>query len=295
MHSGHLLAATALFALAASYAQPAHAQQIDSARAPAARGARFVGQINNLTTTRPVTTADVRLMWVDSAHTEKDVSGKESSEFFIDTTRSRVGITNDSGTFAINNVLAGRYVMNVRRIGFEPVQALLTMGTSMMEMELAMTQNTPMLPEVKITESAVNRVTRRLDRVGYTSRYRMGTSGHFVDRAEILRRHPHTVTDILIGYGIGENATFYLDRMPTDWEELMSYPADLMIGVEIYRHRGAVPNEFNQTLGEVSSRPRKSFSEPGLAASAPVSRLALGPGGSGGIDAPTVFIWTYIP
>jgi hypothetical protein len=271
----HHFAASVCVLLAASIAQPANAQQSDSARAPAVRGARFTGQINNLTTTRPVTTADVRLMWVDSAHTEKDASGKESSELFIDSTRSRVGITNDSGAFAINNVLAGHYVINVRRIGFEPVEALLTMGTSMIEMELAMTQLLPMLPEVKITASTVNRVSERLDRVGFVTRSRMGASGQlFFDRARILKSRPTYITDLLERYGIDQNAIFTLDRMETDWDNLRSYPVDLVIGIEIYRRRGSVPTEFDQTRG---------------------GSLAFGPGGSGGVSQATVIIWTYIP
>ena len=274
MNSRFLLAASACCLLAAASVQSAKAQQTDSAKVPVARGARFVGQINSITTTRPVTTADVRLMWVDSAHTEKDASGKESSEFFTDTTKSRVGISNDSGAFAISNVPAGHYLINVRRIGFEPIQALLTMGASMIEMELAMTQVLPMLPEVKITESAVNRVTAQLNRVGYLIRSRMGTSAHFIDRAEILRRRPLHITDILSGYGVSRNSLFTLDRMETDWDNLSTYPAELVIGVEIYRQRGSLPAEFDQTRG---------------------GSLAFGSGGSGGIAQTTVLIWTYIP
>ena len=274
MNSRFLLAASAFCLLATTFVQSAEAQQRDSAKVPVTRGARFVGQINSITTTRPVTTADVRLMWVDSAHTEKDASGKESSEFFIDTTRSRVGISNDSGAFAISNVPAGHYLINVRRIGFEPIQALLTMGASMIEMELAMTQVLPMLPEVRITDSAVNVVTERLNRVGFVSRSRMGTSGRFIDRAEILRRRPIQITDILSGYGVSRNSIFSLDRMETDWDNLSTYPAELVIGVEIYRRRGSLPTEFDHTRGGV---------------------LALGLGGSGGIAPTTVLIWTYIP
>lgn len=274
MRSRVPLAVSAFCLLAASSAQPVRAQQTDSARVLVARGARFVGQINSITTTRPVTSADVRLMWVDSTHTEKDASGTASSEFFVDSTKSRVGITNDSGSFAINNVPAGHYVVNVRRIGFEPVAALLTMGTSVIEMELAMTQVLPMLPEVRITASAVNRVTERLDRVGFVSRSRMGTSARFIDRAEILRHKPTYITEILQGYGINRNAIFTLDRMETDWDNLNHYPADLVIGVEIYRRRGSLPTEFDHTRS---------------------GSLALGPGGSGGIAPATVLIWTYIP
>ena len=274
MNSRFLLAASAFCLLATTFVQSAEAQQTDSAKVPVARGARFVGQINSITTTRPVTSADVRLMWVDSAHTEKDASGKESSEFFIDTTRSRVGISNDSGAFAISNVPAGHYLINVRRIGFEPIQALLTMGASMIEMELAMTQVLPMLPEVRITDSAVNVVTERLNRVGFVSRSRMGTSGHFIDRAEILRRKPTYITDILHQYGIDQTAIFELDRMETDWDNLQNYPVDLVIGIEIYRRRGSLPTEFDATRG---------------------GALALGLGGTGGVDAATVLIWTYIP
>jgi hypothetical protein len=36
-----------------------------------------------------------------------------------------------------------------------------------------------------------------------------------------------------------------MDRMPVDYELLRDYPADLVIGIEIYRHNR--PTEFNGT------------------------------------------------
>lgn len=247
----------------------AGAQARDSTRTPAV-GARFTGQINSFKTSKPVTTADIRLIWVDSVHTDSTKTGAEATEFFLDSARSKVGITNDSGTFAINNVAPGSYLLHVRRIGFDPVQALIKMGTSTIEMKLAMEQAIAILPEVKITTEARDRVAERLERVGFSMRAKTG-SATIINREEILRRNPVFVTDLLEKYGVRKNAEFTMDRMETDWDNLSTYPADLVVGVEIYRRRASLPSQFDRT--------RRS----GLTMS------------YNGIEPYVVMIWTYIP
>lgn len=256
-------------------ATPAGGQRPDSAAPPPVQGARFVGFIASISTTRPVTTADVRAIWIDSVHTERDNAGKESNEFFVDSTKSRVGITDDSGHFAINVLPPGHYLVNVRRIGFEPMQVMLTMGTSMIEMELAMTQVIPMLPEVRITASSTDRMMARLERTGFRSHRNSGSSGMFIERGDIANRHPQYITDMLATYGIHQEAFVYIDRMPADWETLRSYPVELVIGIEIYRRPGQVPIEVAHTL--------------------PPSQLAFGDNGGHGLARPTVIVWTFIP
>jgi hypothetical protein len=273
MNANTLLATGLLLALATPLAPAARAQQ-SGPSAQRAGGARFIGTVNSTSTTRPVSIADIRLLYVDSVHTAKNSLGISSVDVFVDSAKSRVGITNDSGTFAIRNIIPGRYLINVRRIGFAPFEGAVTIDTAMVEMELALNQLTTELPPVRVTGVGTNRVMVRLDRVGFISRSHMGTSGRFIDRGEILKRKPTYVTDLLQAYGIGSDASFTMDRFGTDWETLRDYPVELVIGIEIYRHRGSLPTEFDATRG---------------------GSLSMGRDGTGGASAPTVLIWTYIP
>ena len=235
-------------------------------------------------TTRPVTQADVRIMYIDSVHNQKSVSANLAGEFFIDSAKSHVGITNDSGAFTINNVRPGHYLINVRRLGFAPFEGLLTLDTVRVEMELAMTQVIPILSEVRITENAVNRVEERLDRVGFTIRRHTEGGGTFIDRAEMLRRKPTYIGDVLAAYGIhSNNASFLLDRMPVDTSTLRNYPMELVIGIEIYRHASELPIEYSRTS-----------SGGGTGAYGNTGSLAFSRQNTG-IAPATVLIWTYIP
>lgn len=264
-------------------AHPAVAQGADSSKG-SVRGVRFSGTIASMETTRPVTQADVRIMYIDSVHNEKSASANLAGEFFIDSTKSHVGITNDSGAFTISNVRAGHYLINVRRLGFAPFEGLLTLDTARVEMELAMTQVIPILSEVRITEKAIDRVEERLQRVGFTDHRHFEAGGIFIDRTEILRRKPTYVSDVLAVYGIRmNNASFTLDRIPVDTATLSNYPMELVIGIEIYRHRSEVPIEYSRTssgggVGAYGNAGVRAFSRSNT-----------------GIAPATVLIWTYLP
>jgi len=80
------------------------------------------------------------------------------------------------------------------------------------------------------------------------------------------------VADILSTYGIHEQAEFIMDRMPVDYDLLRDYPADLVIGVEIYRHNR--PTEFNGTRRGAT---------------------IMSSGGMSNLMMPQVLIWTFIP
>ena len=94
-----------LGALSALPAHMAAAQQTDSP-ATAKRSVRFFGTIASMSTTLPVSVADVRIVYIDSAHVNKD-DPKELGEVFVDSTKSRVGMTDASGAFTIRNVVPG--------------------------------------------------------------------------------------------------------------------------------------------------------------------------------------------
>jgi hypothetical protein len=99
----------------------------------------------------------------------------------------------------------------------------------------------------------------------------MGLAATFVQRPEILRAKRETVGELLSIYGIYD-ASIMLDRMPFDYGSVRDYPAELVIGIEIYRH--SRPTEFNGTRSGATS---------------------LSPGGLAASMRPLVVIWTYIP
>ena len=240
--------------------------QVDSA---ARTRAIFTGRLTNSLDSSGVRSADIRLVFVDSARASS--GNKDSVEIFVDTARSRVGISDSVGKFAIRRLDAGHYLMHIRRMGFEPIDGYLTVDTGTVEANFSMQVTSRLLSKVTVTETAVDVVKQRLDRNGFLSREHSGNSGTFIDRTEILRRQPQTVADILSAYGIHDGA-FLLDRMPVDIDLLRNYPADLVIGVEIYRH--GRPTEYNMTR-----RAPSMFS----------------PGGAAAARQVMVLIWTYIP
>jgi len=229
----------------------------------------FTGRITSSIDSTPVRSAEIRLVFVDSGRT---IGGnKDSVEIFADTARSRVGVTDSTGRFAIRRLAEGHYLMHIRRIGFEPIDGFLTVDTGTVQAGFSMQVTSRILSKVTVTEKAVDVVKQQLDRDGFISRSHSGASGTFIDRQEILHRQPQTVADILSAYGI-HDGEFQLDRMPVDYDLLRDYPADLVIGVEIYRH--GRPTEFNMT------RRGPTIMRSGGAAA---SRQVM------------VLIWTYIP
>jgi hypothetical protein len=236
---------------------------------PIPRGG-FLGRIVNATDNSPVRSADIRLYRVDSTKTVRARRGDDSLEIFVDTLRSRVGSSDSTGAFALRRLEEGHYLLQIRRIGFAPVDGVLMVDSGVVQSNLSM-QQVSVLAKVMVTEVSVDRVKQKLDRNGFLDRYHSGQSGTFIQRADILRRQAFTVADILSAYGI-HDGDFVLDRMPADYDMLRDYPADLVIGIEIYRH--GRPTEFNMTR-----------SAPGI----------LSPGGQSALMLPLVVIWTFIP
>ena len=258
----------ALVALAHTATDALTAQQPDSL--PAAR-ASFMGRVVSSVDSSGVRAADMRLIFVDSSKVTRGRRGEESLELFTDSSRSRIGITDSLGSFAIRRLEPGQYMLQIRRIGYQPIEGVLNIDTTEVLSDFIMLQTSKTLATITVTERAGDRVKERLDRVGFLDRKRFRSSGIFVDRAEILKRKPHTVRDILARYGIYDGH-FLVDRMPSDFETIRDYPAELVIGIEI--HRRVRPTEFNMTRAAPSIMTR-----------------------AGNMDAmkPLVVIWTYIP
>ncbi len=224
------------------------AAQAGSAQTPADSTPRaaFKGVVASIRTTQPVPMADVRLMWVDSVHTDK-VHPEQPGDIFVDSARSRIAITDSSGTFTVRNLEPGHYLINVRRIGFSPFEGMLTMDTHPVEMELALEQVMTILPPVRITAGSVNKVTQRLDRVGFVSRSNMGFGARFMDRQHIMDSKAQYLTQVLERFGLSRSDTFMIDNIMTDWDELRDYPLDLVVGIEVYPRKEMLPVEFSIT------------------------------------------------
>src|SRR5262245_2056886 len=168
---------TAAFAFAGlTIAGSAHAQVRDSVVAgPAPAG--FVGKIRNALDSSAVRSADIRLMFVDSARKIAGKGGLDSVEIFVDTARSRVGVTDSVGNFSIRQLRAGRYLMEVRRIGFAPLSGVVVVDSTVLSTVLTMDVVSRLLSTVRVTAVSTDRVKERLDRVGFLNRYRSGGSG----------------------------------------------------------------------------------------------------------------------
>ena len=161
--------------------------------------------------------------------------------------------------------------MNVRRIGFAPVEAIVTVDTNTVLYDFAMNPVLPLLAKVEIKAIGTDRVGRRLDRVGFTSRAMFGI-GQFIKPAEIAKRQAQTLRQLLDVYGLRESAEYVFDRMPLDYSDIQDYPAELIVGIEVYRH--GRPIEYNMT--------RRG---PNI----------LDAGGQANIMRTLVVIWTYNP
>jgi hypothetical protein len=258
----------------ATVASPCRAQRSDASRSTAPPPGAFVGVIKNSIDSTRVRSADVRLFFIDSGHVVQDPTAGSSIETFIDTTRSRLGFSDSTGAFAIWRLAAGKYLLNVRRIGFNPVEGIVTVDTGTVLFDFTMTPVSQMLSKVEITEAATNSASRRLETSGFNRRSH-AEMGQYIRQPEMMKRQPQTLRDILEAYGLRESADYMLDRMPLEYEDIQDYPAEFIAGIEIYRHNR--PVAVNMTRG---GAPRRGQAAP--------SAQAL-------FMRPLVMIWTAIP
>jgi hypothetical protein len=81
---------------------------------------------------------------------------------------------------------AGRYLLHVRRIGYEPLQGAVLVDTGTVRATLALQVISRVLAKVVVTETSVDKVKQRLDRNGFIDRSHLGISGTFIQRADVL-------------------------------------------------------------------------------------------------------------
>ena len=239
-------------------------QQPDTTRPSTAA---FVGRMISSLDSTPVRQADVRLIFIDSVRQIRSRAGSDSLELFTDSARTRVTVSDSTGAFAIRRLPAGRYLLHVRRIGYQAMQGAVVVDAGTVSATIALEVVSRLLAKMVVTETSVDRVKQRLDQNGFLMRSRLGVAATFVERKDILRWQRRTIGELLSMYGI-HDGNVMLDRLPFEFEFVRDYPADLVIGMEIYRH--SRPTEFNGTRR---------------------GPTAL----SGAAEQPLVVIWTYIP
>jgi hypothetical protein len=182
-------------------------------------------------------------------------------------------ITDDEGRFRLPGVSGGSYMLWARRIGYqERSDSLRVPPRAMVDVTVVLSTDPIELEEiVVVVRSPV------LDGHGFYSRQEQGYGGFFIDRAEIERRRPESVTDIFqnvpgvrVVYGgiygskvfINQRVTFEDDGMP-GCEPLLWLDGirstmtiyDLMRaeeieGVEVYSGASA-PGKFNNICGTI--------------------------------------------
>src|SRR5205823_3191094 len=110
--------------------------------------------------------------------------------------------TDAAGAFAIRNLAPGHYVMRLRRIGFNVLEGGVAVGNDTVRADLIMDVVSQQLAQITIKESSTDMVKTRLDRVGFIGRSHYGTSGTFLERKDILRKHRDTLGQLLNSYGV---------------------------------------------------------------------------------------------
>lgn len=195
----------------------------------------------------PVQAALVRVLWRDRGNRLRDR-----------TTRS-----DEAGAFRLDALVAGSYALTVRRIGFEPYDATLA---------LARGENWQLLVELvdlpqALEPTTVSALAARLGKMSDFERRRGGGTGTFFTRADIERRRPRAMSDLLrvlpgaslTGAESGERGVrfrgmgsitqacspdFYVDGayVPNFGIDVIP-PADVE-GVEVYRGPAQTPAAF---------------------------------------------------
>lgn len=255
-----------------------------SAQQDSSRLVRVTGRVASIRTTNPVAQADVRLFYVDSVHLERDTKDG-AGEIFVDSSRSRVAVTDSAGAFAIRGMPSGRYLVHVRRLGFTPIEAFMKVDTLAVDLEFAMTQIDAMLPEYRVTASAsyMDRAIRAMDRSGFTERAKAFGTGRFIPMSEISKARPTLLSDYVAKYGVRPSDIFILDGIGTTWDDLRNFPPQLIVGIEIYRTPAMAPIGVTKTVGG-----GQAFGELSKSGMEDVAA-------TGGLKPKVVMLWSYIP
>jgi hypothetical protein len=242
-----------------------------SAQQPPALPGAFSGLIISNRDSQPVPVAEVRLMLVDSTRAARNARPGAHLEIFMDSSRARLTTTDSVGAFMIRQLVPGRYMLRVRRMGYAPVEGVIAIDSASLLSVILMPETSHALATVKVTERVYDNLDKVLARTGYVSRTHMGMRAIFVDRKKILDVKAQTISDILAQYNLREGDIIF-DRMPMTFGDVADYPAANIAAVEVYQHTR--PVEFLRYQ---------------RAAGAPQVSSAFRPG------YPLIVIWTFFP
>lgn len=182
-------------------------------------------------------------------------------------------VTDDEGRFRLAGVAGGSYRLWSRRIGYQArSDSLRVPPRALVDVTVVMSTDPIELEELVVTvRSPV------LARNGFYSRQEQGYGGIFIDRAEIERRRPQSVTDIFknvpgvrVVYGgiygskvfVNQRVTFddanlpgcepllWLDGIRSTMTIYDLMRAEEIEGIEIYSG-GSAPGKFNHLCGTV--------------------------------------------
>jgi hypothetical protein len=171
--------------------------------------------------------ADVRLYRTDSL----------GNAIFASYPRLRADST---GAFEYRHLPAGVYLLEVRRIGYEPVDGRLTLTEGQVfQPRVVMSRVVAQLPGVVTTANRSWRA-RVIEQSGFLDRQRAGF-GHFIDQREIDRLRPNSVYSLLAPYLQG-CTMMYLNGMRARVPRELG--VDEVVGIEIYRRNLQAPPQF---------------------------------------------------
>lgn len=194
----------------------------------------------------PVPAALVRILWRDRS----------------DVLRDRTTRSDDGGAFRLDAIPAGSYALTVRRIGFEPYDAPLTLARG--ESWQLLVELTGVPQELELAEVTT---TKPGGKMSDFERRRLGNTGAFITRAEIERRHPRAMSDLLrlvaganlTGAEAGERGVrfrgvgsvtrpcspdFYVDGAHVPNFGIDVIPPGDVEGIEVYRGPAETPAAF---------------------------------------------------
>jgi hypothetical protein len=235
-----------------SFAASARAQS--QSAAPRDPSGAFVGRILNQVDSTPVRGAAVHLFWIDSTRAGWSGRVDDSDVLYVDSTKTRLGATDSTGAFSIHGVAAGRYLLQIRRIGFRPRQGVLTVDTLPIRVTLPLEPTVQAIAGMTITETSIDRNGSYLKNVGYTFRSQGGLGGHFLTNASMDKERWYTIGEALRAQFISR-ADVVLDGMPIQFMDVVEYPVAQVAAVEIYPTSRPIEFDFaTWHTGQFSTR-----------------------------------------
>ena len=228
---------------------PAHTQAATSASI-----ITLTGRLASADGGSPVRGASIRLLPIDSTRmsVRMDV---DAASIFVDSSRARFATSDSTGTFVVKNLPVGRYLFQVRRIGFEASEGVLNLDVATPDVRILMRATSQLLAGMTITEAASDKNTRYLRSMGFTFRQHGSLGGHYLTAADIAH-HNWVHTDELLLWEMikyDPRVDVMIDGIPVQRDEAMSYPANLIMAVEVYRRMR--PLEFGGSRQSSERRP----------------------------------------